>query len=172
MSDAHDLTTCPSFQRREVLHTRTHSVEHTWAMLSSVAGALIGAVVGWALASLQKTARPARPQESSFWRLGRCPICMNLIYVFSEEYPEFQGLAALQKSLWTETSKAGREKGCHLTLPVPWKEATPCAPAVSGDGLARWCQEPRAIACSQGLGEGRTAPDSTHTASKFPLPLC
>lgn len=50
-------------------------------MLSSVAGALIGAVVGWALASLQKTDRP------------------------QQEYAEFRGLAALQKSLWTETSK-------------------------------------------------------------------
>ena len=40
---------------------------------------------------------------------------------------------------------------------------------VSGDGRAGWCQEPRAIACSQGLGEGRTP--RTHT-ERTPIPTC
>ncbi|CAE7727180.1 unnamed protein product [Symbiodinium microadriaticum] len=75
---AHDK--CQSFSRCAA-HERTRLPFLKSAMLSSVAGALIGAVVGWALASLQKTARP------------------------QQEYAEFRGLAALQKSLWTETSK-------------------------------------------------------------------
>ena len=32
--------------------------------------------------------------------------CIFVPFVSSEEYAEFQGLAAMQKSLWTETSKA------------------------------------------------------------------
>ena len=79
---AHDK--CQSFSRCAA-HERTRLPFLKSAMLSSVAGALIGAVVGWALASLQKTARPQQEPmhacvcvcvsfESLFFLRGVCRV--------------------------------------------------------------------------------------------------